>query len=81
MDKETDTIDRLFLELSQFAKAKTNKEIDLEKRLSQWMQFAGYCRSCALSGEHDPHDFQGFLAHSDNAAWAHLYKHANYETV
>lgn len=28
---ETETIDRLFLELSQFTKAKTGREIELEK--------------------------------------------------
>ena len=28
--------------------------------LAQWQQFASYCRSCALSGEHDPQDFADF---------------------
>lgn len=30
---ETSTIDHLFLELSQFSKAKTKREIDLEKKI------------------------------------------------
>lgn len=32
---ETSTIDRLFLELSQFTKAKTNAQITLEYKLSE----------------------------------------------
>jgi hypothetical protein len=31
--------------------------------LSVWQRFASYCRSCALSGEHDPMDIDAFVAH------------------
>lgn len=37
-------------------------ELDESKQeLSAWQQFAGYCRSCALSGEHDPQSFEDFV--------------------
>ena len=29
--------------------------------LDKWQQYAAYCRSCAKSGEHDPHDFEAFV--------------------
>jgi hypothetical protein len=60
----TEILDKLFLELSQITMARTAKEIELEKKLTQWMQYAAYCRSCAKSGDHDPHDFEAFLARS-----------------
>lgn len=28
--------------------------------LALWQRFASYCRSCAISGEHDPLDFEAF---------------------
>ena len=28
--------------------------------LRKWQQYAAYCRSCALSGEADPQDFEEF---------------------
>lgn len=37
--KDTETIDRLFLELSQFTKAKTNREIELENIRDQQLQW------------------------------------------
>lgn len=30
--------------------------------IAMWQRFASYCRSCALSGEHDPMDFETFVA-------------------
>lgn len=30
------------------------------RELAMWQRFAWYCRSCALSGEHDPMDFETF---------------------
>ncbi len=30
--------------------------------LLMWQRFASYCRSCALSGEHDPDEFETFAA-------------------
>ena len=36
---ETETIDKLFLELSQVARAKTKKELDLQKKLNTAMDF------------------------------------------
>jgi len=44
---DTDTIDRLFLELSQFTKATTYKEICLEaevKRLRELLRYVAYLR-------------------------------------
>lgn len=38
MSVETESIDKLFLELSQFTKAKTNKELVLESRLDSIRQ-------------------------------------------
>lgn len=32
---ETETIDRLFLELSQFSKAKTRRELELEREVER----------------------------------------------
>lgn len=34
----------------------------LELRLAQFMQYAAYCNCCAKSGEHDPIDFDTFVA-------------------
>lgn len=58
---DTEAIDKLFLELSQFTKAKTKREVELERRLSDYQRFASYCRSCALSGESDPQSFEDFI--------------------
>ena len=44
----------------------------LRVELGQWQQFAAYCRSCALSGEHDPQDFQDFMAYTGWSAPAAL---------
>lgn len=33
---------------------------DMRKELALWQQFASYCRSCALSGESNPLDFDSF---------------------
>lgn len=41
MIHETETIDRLFLELSQFTKATTRREADLEKALRELVNAAG----------------------------------------
>lgn len=35
-----------------------NKAVSDE--LAKWQQFASYCRSCALSGESDPVEFEDF---------------------
>ena len=35
MNNETQTLDRLFLELSQFTKARTRRELDLEATLRE----------------------------------------------
>lgn len=37
---ETDAIDKLFLELSQFTNAKTGREAQLERELASWIMFA-----------------------------------------
>lgn len=36
--------------------------------ISTWQRFAGYCRSCALSGEHDPMDLEAFVAYEKSVA-------------
>jgi len=59
----TETIDRLFFELSQFTTAATAKELELGRQLDQWRSFASYCRYCAKSGESGPCDFDEFVAH------------------
>lgn len=40
----TEIIDQLFLELSQFTRAKTDKQIALERDLAEWVQLAKYQR-------------------------------------
>ena len=37
-------------------------------QLANWQRFASYCRSCALSGEHDPMDFATFANMPANTA-------------
>lgn len=40
----TETIDRLFLELSQFTTAVTERELKLRKEVALWVQLAKYQR-------------------------------------
>lgn len=40
----TETIDRLFLELSQFTTAETERELKLRKEVALWVQLAKYQR-------------------------------------
>jgi len=44
---ETETIDKLFLELSQFSKAKTGREIQLEKRVELLTDLLASARAIA----------------------------------
>lgn len=43
----------------------------LMERHRQLQQYASYCRCCAQSGEHDPIDFDAFLAKSANEDTTH----------
>lgn len=63
--KETTIINQLFLELSQFATAKTLREIELEAQLKQWQQYAAFCQSCAVAGKFDVGDFNAFIARTE----------------
>lgn len=64
---QTEIIDKLYLELATVVspETKSGRELKLERELGQWQQYAAYLRSCALSGESDPHDFDAFLAKSE----------------
>lgn len=44
MTLETEIIDKLFLELSQFTQAFTARELALRKDVAQWVQLAKYQR-------------------------------------
>ncbi len=35
-----------------------------EREAGQWRRFAAYCRSCALSGESNPHTFEQFVSYT-----------------
>lgn len=56
---ETETIDKLFLELSQFTNATTAKELELKSLLNIYQRWAAYCFCCAKTGE-DPLSFYMF---------------------
>lgn len=64
MKLETETINKLFLGLSQVTNAKTKRELELEKQLNLWQKYASYCFSCAQSGESNVQgmvEFQDYL--------------------
>jgi hypothetical protein len=41
-----------------------------DDELRSWKRFAAYCRSCAMSGENDPHTFEQFKAEQDRSRFA-----------
>lgn len=45
MNIETEIIDKLFLELSQFTQAFTARELALRKDVAEWLQLARYQRN------------------------------------
>jgi len=58
-DVETETIDRLFLELSQFTKAKTWRELRLEARIKELEEALGDMRFAYINKDADcPHQFE-----------------------
>ena len=52
---ETETIDRLFLELSQVTQATTKKEIELMNEVEKLKRGEFICQKCGIrkDGEHD----------------------------
>jgi hypothetical protein len=40
---------------------------EAEQTIGQWQRYAAYCRSCALSGESDPHTFEQFVNYTTAA--------------
>jgi hypothetical protein len=51
---DTETMDRLFLELSQFTAAKTAKELRLEKELGRAYRALGGIYACVVRSEPPP---------------------------